>query len=232
MSQNLHSGHRERLRDKYINNKSFLEDHEILELILTYSIPRKNTNDIAHLLINRFGSIENVINADMTALMQIKGVGKNTAVFIDLLKQIAYKGYIPIFTSKELFSVEKVTPLLITLFQKLDHEKFLILFLDKSNRCYNQAIVEGEKDKVLIPGKQFIKLLRDNKPAAIIVAHNHPDRERAAPSFDDDLSTEKIYWMLKLNSVKFYDHLIVSDNDIFSYFSSGRLQFLKENSVY
>ena len=83
--KNLHSGHRERLRDKFKNGKESFKEHELLELLLSYSIPRKDTNALAHSLINEFGSLKNVLNADAELLSSVKGVGDNSACFLSLV---------------------------------------------------------------------------------------------------------------------------------------------------
>ena len=84
----MHKNHRERLRKKFLVNPDLLEDHEILELLLTFCIPRKNTNGIAHELLNKFRSISNILNANENELKNVNGIGENSALFLNLLKTI------------------------------------------------------------------------------------------------------------------------------------------------
>ncbi|MBO8435187.1 MAG: hypothetical protein IAC55_07710, partial [Tyzzerella sp.] len=89
MSENLHKGHRERLKNRFIDygGKSF-DDHQILELLLFYGIPRKDTNDIAHRLINVYGGFNNIFSSNVDDLVNNCDIGKNTAVLISLLSEI------------------------------------------------------------------------------------------------------------------------------------------------
>ncbi len=86
----MHEGHRARMRDKYLKSGiSSLSEHEIAELLLFYSMPRVNTNEAAHRLIDTFGSLSNALDADAKDLINVKGIGEQTAVFLKLVKDIA-----------------------------------------------------------------------------------------------------------------------------------------------
>ena len=84
----LHDGHRERLRERFLTSPESFADHELIELLLCYSITRRNTNDIAHELLNNFGSIKDIFDADIPALAASKGVGESTALFLRVVSEI------------------------------------------------------------------------------------------------------------------------------------------------
>ena len=86
--RNLHDGHRDRMREKLLKNPDSLSDHELLEILLYQFIPRKNTNEIAHNVLQYFGSMENLIKADAKEILAIPGIGKNTASGITLFSAI------------------------------------------------------------------------------------------------------------------------------------------------
>ena len=86
----MHQGHRERMRKKFLlNGFDNFEDHEILEFILFYAIPRKDTNEIAHLLIEKFGSIDTILDAPINLLKEVSGIGESAAIFIKMISSLA-----------------------------------------------------------------------------------------------------------------------------------------------
>ena len=87
-SQNIHQGHRDRMKEKLMGHADVLADHELLEVLLFGLIPRVDTNPIAHRLINRFGSLSKVLDSSVNALMTVEGVGKNTAVHISIIGEV------------------------------------------------------------------------------------------------------------------------------------------------
>ncbi len=226
-SKNLHEGHRKRLKEKFNSGKESFKEHELLELLLSYSIPRKDTNALAHSLINKFGSLKNVVDCDTELLKTIDGIGDNTACFLSLI------GYVLAVTSKTkiqdkpLSNIEEAKAVLVELFKGLDHEVFYVLFLNSKNKVVSMTkLDDSSKNSVSIDFETITKGILINKPTSIIVAHNHFSKY-PAPSKDDDLATEKIYTLLQFYKVNFYDHLIVSGNEIYSYFYDNRLQQIK-----
>ena len=226
--KNPHEGHRTRLRQKFKNGKETFKEHELLELLLSFSIPRRDTNELAHELINKFGSLKGVLNTDADLLSTILGVGENSACFLTLIGYICkYVNSQPL-QRKEFSNISEAKDNLIELFKNYTHEVFYILYLDKHNKILGTTLLDSNsKNSVLINFEELTKGLLIYKPDSIIVAHNH-FAKYPKPSNDDDIATEKIYTLLKLYKVNFFDHLIVSGNEIYSYFYDNRLQKLKE----
>ena len=228
-SKNVHDGHRKRLREKYISGKESFKEHELLELLLSYAIPRKDTNPIAHDLLDKFGSLQNVFKADAKLLTTVDGIGENAAYFLNLV------GYASTFSAKQekakkpLSNIEQAKDTLIDLFKDLDHEVFYVLYLNDKNRVINMTkLDDNSKNSVAIDFKEITTGILINNPSAIIIAHNH-FAKYPAPSKEDDLVTKKIFALLQFYKVNFYDHLIISGDEVYSYFYDNRLQKIKND---
>lgn len=227
-TKNPHDGHRERLRNKFIAYKENFKEHELLELLLSYAIPRKDTNELAHNLINKFGSLKGVLNSDAKTLQSVLGVGENTSVFLSLI------GYVSkVINQKNLRNVEFSTiteakDSIPKLFTNFDHEVFYVIYLNQANKVIGKTLIDSKnKTSVKLDFEELTKGILIYKPTSIIVAHNHFSKY-PEPSNEDDLATEKIYTLLKIYKVNFYDHLIISGNEVYSYFYENRLQKIKE----
>lgn len=222
----MHEKHRERLRKKFIANSDLLENHEILELLLTFSIPRKNTNAIAHNLLKRFGSISNVLNANETELKNVDGIGENSALFLNLLKTVfriyiesECKGHKKI---KKL-TMSEINTMLFTKFIGRDEENVAIaLFNPKREITYCDLIEKGTVNFVNIDFRKIVNLALKHNATFIVLAHNHPSGI-ALPSREDINFTEKLSEILDSLGIKLLDHLIVCKDDYVS---------LCDNSVY
>ncbi len=228
-SKNIHDGHRKRLREKYVAGKESFKEHELLELLLGYAIPRKDTNPIAHNLLDKFGSLQNIFKADPNLLTTVEGVGENTANFLNLV------GYVNFFSDKQknsrkpLSNIEQSKEVLINLFKDLDHEVFYVLYLNDKNKVISMTkLDDNSKNSVNVDFKEITAGILINKPSAIIIAHNH-FAKYPAPSKEDDLVTKNLYSLLQLYKVNFYDHLIISGNEVYSYFYDNRLQKIKKD---
>ena len=209
-----HDGHRERLRSRFLNSPDSLEEHEILELVLFYSIPRKNTNEIAHNLLNRFGSIKGVLDADINAITEIKDVGKKTALHIKSIAKLLSKYAISEQKSDGLLR----SPTALTLFMKnlfvgTQNESSYILLFDNSKRLITcEKIGEGfSMEHNLSLRKAVLSAITSNATSAILV-HNHPNG-KAIPSRDDLYATNKAKMTLDALGITLMEHFIVADND-------------------
>ena len=130
-STNHHSGHRERLRNRFITNGgNALYDHELLEMLLFYSIPRLNTNNIAHALIDRFGSFQNVLNADKSELQSVKGMGVSSVAFIRFMADVSEHLSRASDNSYSLSSTAKIIDYINNLLSDKEQELCIIIALD------------------------------------------------------------------------------------------------------
>ena len=213
-----HAGHRDRLRKKFlINDIDSLEDHEILELALFYAIPRKNTNEIAHALLENFGSISSIFDAPIGRLKEIKGIAENSAVFIKLISALARLYFERKYNSKGAApSLNQIRDNLVMKFIGRNEESIALVLLDAKGKILFDGIInKGSINGVDLYIRKMIELVTMYNAASLIMAHNHPSGI-AVPSSDDIRSTEKIRNLFAGMQVAVLDHIIVADNDYIS----------------
>ena len=228
--ENLHSGHRERVIEKFINNPKAFSEHEVLELLLFYSIPRKNTNDIAHRLLRAFGSLDNVFSATASELMAVNGVGKKTATLIMLTGKIILVNNQTKKPKKTLFSLQKVKEIAIERFLTETDEKFILILLDKKYKEITEIeFTDNNINKVTAEIPEIAKALAIHKPAYTIAVHNHPSGV-VDPSNADDITTKKINLLCEVHGSVLIDHVIVYKQKVFSYYETGRLDTIRKEA--
>lgn len=221
----MHEGHRKRLKKRFVQEGlDNFESHQILELLLFYSIPRKDTNELAHLLINEYGSISNVLEADPKEIMKLKGVGENTAILLSLIPQLLRVYSIDKYREKELIdSSKKAGKYLIDLFLGRKYEIFYLVCLDAQQRVINAALVhEGTIDEVPIYPRIIVEAAIRHKSNSVILAHNHPSESLNISNADEE-STKRIKIALNSVSIQVMDHIIISGNKYISFAEQGLL---------
>ena len=213
------TGHRERLRKKFLSAglDSFLE-HEVLELLLTYSIPRKDTKPIAWKLLENFGSLANVLDATPRELMRIAGIGERTAMLIPFVRALFKRYTLSEITSRP----SGATPEAIFNYCKASlsdkKEEFLqILFLSTRHTIIGSKFVStGNRDKVEITPRDIIGEACAAKAAYVILVHNHPSGE-PCPSPQDIEFTHDLEVATHFMGIGLSDHIIVGKGKIFSF---------------
>lgn len=220
---NLHTGHRQRLKEKFLkaieqgNAEDVLLDHEFLELLLFFSIPRSDTNEIAHKLINEFGSIGTIFDAEISSLLEIDGFGEKSALLFKVVTTAA-KRYINDIND---IKSARLTPLNINkyiknLFYGHTNEIAYILFLD--SECVVRKIKRlssGTVNATPFYPRDVIKMVVNERYPYIILAHNHPNGN-AMPSASDMQMTKMIDMALSFIEVRLVDHVIVSGEKVTS----------------
>ncbi|MCR5653428.1 MAG: hypothetical protein K6F88_06470 [Ruminococcus sp.] len=227
--KNAHKGHRQRMRDKYLEHgiESFKE-HEALELFLFYGVPYKNTNPLAHKLIEDFGSLSAIFDAPPSLLREY-GLSDNLITHIKLMPDMA-----------RLYMIDKAdNPAkaidmgnLCRYFQPLffgkTEEVMRILLLDKKGKeIYSGIISKGSINSTDVNIRKICELALYYNAKYAAIAHNHPSG-LAKPSPEDLDCTGKIFVALQLISVKLLDHVIVADDDSVSMALSGYGIFSKD----
>ena len=217
------AGHRLRLRKKFLTAgiESFL-DHEVLELLLTYSIPRKDTKPIAWKLLENFGSLANVLDADPKQLLRIEGIGEQTAALIPFVRALLKR-----YTLSEITSHPNgATPEAIinycraTLSNK--KEEFLqFLFLSKRHTIVGSKVIStGHSNKIDVAPRDIIGEACTVKAENIILVHNHPSGE-PSPSPEDIKFTHDLKAISLFMGIGFSDHIIIGKGKIFSFHAHG-----------
>ncbi len=221
-----HDGHRERLRNKIKSNGlESLEPHEVLEYILYFAIPRKNTNDIAHDLIKKFGSVVDVLEADKEKLVEVEGVGLKVADFLTSLPEISryYFNFEKLSTIK-FTKTKDIAKYLITHFKGKKHEIFTVICLNnKGELIVCKDLFVGTVNEVNVCMRKFTEEILATNCAAVLISHNHPNGF-VAPSGNDLVLTKTIINLLQPLSIQFLDHILVAGKDFVSFRESGALR--------
>ena len=229
------SGHRNRLKAKYIENSANLVyDYEALELLLTYAIPRRDVKPIAKALLEHFGTLENVFAAKEKQLCAVNGVGQNTAVLITLVKDLQIRcAKSKNKNIKSLSSSDLASEYFENLLADQSKEKFLLVSLDNSNRliaCH--TIAEGDINHIDINPRDIMETVLLDNASRVLIAHNHP-AGGAEPSANDVDLTLNVRNILSSVNVKLTDHIIVGERETLSMRSTQRFSryFTKENQL-
>ncbi|MCX7715261.1 MAG: DNA repair protein RadC [Clostridia bacterium] len=215
----MHEGHRNRLRERLLSEKErdTLNEHEILELLLFYIIPRKNTNPIAHALLKAFGSLANVFDAEVDKLMQVEGIGRSAATFINMIPAF-FREYAKSKNNivNAILTSENVGEYVKALFYGRIYEVFYLISLDSSNRVINTDIIcHGSIDSVEINLRNIINTVLRTNASSVILAHNHPGGS-PMPSQSDKEITKTIQHALSYINIKLLDHIVVSGEEYIS----------------
>lgn len=223
-NDNVHSGHRSRVRKKFLDNgiDSF-ETHEILELLLFYAVPMKNTSVLAHKLLDTFGSISAVFDAPFDTLIDA-GLTESQAVMLKLMPDIT-RVYIndKHNNASKVVDFDSLGDVIIRKFIGRENENVLLILLDaKGKEIFCGIVSKGSLNDATLPVRRIVDLaLRYNAKSAV-VAHNHPSGV-ALPSRDDLNATVNLKNALDLIGVRLLDHYIVADNDCVSLAQSSIL---------
>jgi len=221
----VHDGHRERKKDQFIRcgAESFAE-HELLELLLFYAIPRKDTNPIAHELIDRFGSLQGVLSAQMEELMKVPDIGKNAAVLLRLIAPLYRQSLIFAADHEVILDTrERIGEYFRDIFIAHPAEVMYQLCLDAKGRKLDLSKVgEGDVGSVGLNVRRIMENALRSRAVLVVLAHNHPSGV-ALPSEEDRVATEMVRETLENMGVRLVDHFIVADNDYISMAESGYL---------
>lgn len=215
-SNNLHEGHRQRLRNRYVSGGAEgMSDHNLLELLLFYSIPRVDTNETAHRLLETFGSLEGVFRADLLKLTSVIGVGEKSAEHIKLVFDIYNRINEQKFVEKRSMLIkDNVKDFLVSRMNKYNDEVLMALMLNHSGELIRSCIVgEGSKNYINVDIRKILEPAYACGAASVIIAHNHPDGT-LIPSREDISTTAHLYSSLKSLHLDLSEHYIVNSNDV------------------
>ena len=225
MSDNatIHSGHRDRLKKRFLEEGlEHFDDHQVLELLLFYCIPRQDTNPIAHALLKHFGSFAQVMEATPAELQKVEGVGAAAATFLSLLND--FTRYYSVSRATEgviLTTVEQCGHYMMPFFYGRRNETVYILCLDaKCKVLCCKEVGEGSINSAAVPIRRIVELALGANATSVILAHNHPSG-MAIPSGEDHLTTARLAAALASVDIELVDHLVVADEDFVSMRQSG-----------
>lgn len=217
-------GHRERLRKKYIQGGYLaFHEYEILELLLTYSIPRRDTKPIAKDLIEKFGNLDEVVSAPIKELAEVTGIKEGSAVFLKLLGDMAknlYKGEIK-RGGIQLKDKDTLLKYLRSDIGFSSREEFKVIFLNNYNILVgSETLFTGTIDKSAVYPREIVEKIIQYKAKGVIFAHNHPSGN-LRPSKQDIQITEHMQEFLEMIDVKLLEHIIITKDGYFSFLQEG-----------
>ena len=212
--KSIHAGHRERLRARY--DRSGMDDfadHEILELLLTYAIPRGDVNGQAHALIDRFGSVAGALDALPEELCEVKGIGPEAARFLTMLPSV-FRRYALNKTEpgKPMDTLAKIGEYLHAKYTGVTFERVYLLLFDNSMRLIDCChLDDGAVNCSKVTMRRVAELCLFKHASCAVLAHNHP-MGLAIPSSADIEVTHSVENSLETVGVTFLEHIIVTEN--------------------
>ena len=222
---NIHRNHRQKVREKfYASGFRGMAPHNVLEMLLFFGIPYKDTNPIAHELINRFGSLSAVFETDRADLMQVKGMTENAACLISMILPLYQKYSQELVKRRPKFKDNKeLAEFLRTLYLDNNNvERVYVLCFDAKDTLLTYRMIgEGDVCSATFDMRKLAAAVIESNAASVVVSHNHP-HGISAPSYQDGEVTASIANILHSFNVNFADHIIVTDKDYFSMANSPR----------
>lgn len=220
----MHENHRDRTKKRFLSEglENF-EPHNILELLLFYSIPQKDTNEIAHLLIQKFGSLSGVFDAPFEDLIRVPGIKEHSATLIKMIPELSRKYMLERNRSKEpLSDMDKIGRYLVNYYIGINIETVVLLLLDnKFNVIELVKIHEGSVNSSAITMRKLVETALFKRASMAVLAHNHPYGV-AIPSSDDIFTTREVKRAFDLLEIKMLAHIIVAGDSFVDIMNPGR----------
>ena len=212
--KNIHAGHRERLRERY--DRSGMDDyadHEVLELLLTYAIPRGDVNRQAHALVERFGSVASVLDALPEEICEVEGLGPNAARFLTMMPSV-FRRYAlgKVTTTRTMDTLAAIGEYLMALYTGITFERVYLLLFDNSMGLIDCVhLADGSVNCSNVTVRRIAELALFKHASGVVLAHNHP-RGLAIPSGSDHQVTQTVESALETLGVPLLEHIIVTEN--------------------
>lgn len=221
----IHDGHREKMRQRFLGGGlDYFADHEALELLLYYAIPRRDTNPIAHALIERYGSLSAVFAAPVEDLQKVEGIGESAAILLKLAPQMYRKARLSDISGETaLGSTERVGGYLLECFTGERNEVLYQLCLDRKGKLLAcKRLGEGGVSSANLDVRKLVENALMSSASAVVLGHNHPSGV-AVPSKEDVAATKLVKSALDTIGVVLIDHIIVADGEFVSMQQDGYL---------
>ena len=226
----IHDGHREKMRRRFLETGlEGFADHEALELLLYYAIPRRDTNPIAHALMERYDSLSGVLNAPVEDLEKVEGIGESAAILLSLVSRLSRKARIADASQETILnSSERAGAYLLERFAGERRELVFLLCLDRKGRLLAcKRLAEGDVASADLNIRKVVEMALLTSASAVILAHNHPSGNAAA-SRNDITATRQVEMALESIEATLNDHIIFAGEDTLSFAQCGWLGQIKE----
>ncbi len=219
----IHAGHRERLKARFLEEGlDNFTDIQVLELLLFYALPRRDTNPIAHALLDRFGSLSGVLDAHVEELKKIPGVSDHAATLLVLVTELCRYYQVDSTQKTEMLTtLDACGAYLVPRFFGRNRETVFLLCLDaKCKVLCCKEVGEGSVNSAGISIRRIVELALSSNATTVILAHNHPSGI-ALPSAEDVQTTRRLAAALSAVDVHLADHMVVAEGDYVSMVQSG-----------
>lgn len=219
----VHDGHRQRLKERFCQEGlDHFDEHQVLELLLFYCIPRMDTNPIAHALLDKFGSLAQVLEAPVEELEKVQGIGHNAAVFLSLITAVGRYYQVNCASRNVIMrSVADCGRYLLPFFYGRRNETVYLMCLDAKCKVLScKEIGEGSVNSAGVPIRRIVETALAANATSVILAHNHPSGF-AFPSDADVHTTHRVAMALDAVEIGLIDHIVVADDDFVSMSQSG-----------
>lgn len=230
----VHEGHRARKKEQFrAHGLDAFADHEVLELLLYYAVPRQDTNPVAHRLMDTFSSLEGVFSADREALANVEGVGENAATLLTLILPLCRRIRMSGSAHEVILSdTEQAGRYFLDLFFGEREEKLYEACIDAKGRLLACALIaEGGSDSVQLNMRKLVENALKCGASSVLLAHNHPSGV-ALPSPADNATTLSVFDALRTVGIELADHIIVADDDFVSLRQNGLLPERRQGDHY
>ena len=216
--KNVHDGHRDRMKDRFSKTGfNGMQEHESLELLLYYSVPRRDTNPLAHDLIDRFQTLSGVFEASEEELLSVNGVTKNTATLLKMMIPLFHEYSKSSNSATRLKDSDATSKFLRKYYTGVMNERVMVICIDSSCKILSfETVCEGDSCSCLLNVRRLIEIsLKNPLTAGVILAHNHPNGV-ALPSREDIDTTVELIKMLANVNVRLVDHFIIAGDEFTS----------------
>lgn len=226
----MHENHRDRVKKRFLAEglESF-EPHNVLELLLFYSIPQRDTNELSHSLIQRFGSLSGVFDASVEDLMRVSGIKEHSAVLIKMIPALSRRYIREKNQTKEpLSDMDKIGKYLVNYYIGINIETVVLLLLDnKFNVIELVKIHEGSVNSSAITMRRLVETALFKRASMAVLAHNHPSG-MPIPSSDDIFTTREVKRAFDLMEIRLLGHIIVAGDAYVDIFDPNRTRAIKD----
>lgn len=226
--ENVHEGHREKLRNRFIKDKGFenFEDHQILELLMFYSYVRRDTNPLAHELLDHFGSLKGVLEARPEQLKMVHGISDQTATLISMVVPLTRVWHRCAMESPErIGNSREAESYCLSILAGERTERFYVVSLNA--QCYvlgRRKISEGSLSEVSAYPRMVMETALNYNAHSVLLCHNHPGGT-CAPSPEDITSTIQLQQLLNGVGILVLDHIIVANDKTYSMIQHGDIDY-------
>lgn len=226
-TESIHKGHRERLKQHFLREGlDQFSDIQVLELLLFYAIPQKDTNPLAHALLDRFGSLSRVLEAPVEELRKVDGIKDNAATLLALVTHLCR--YYQMDCARRIQVLDSLEAcgeyLLPHFFGRIRETVFLLCLDAKCKVICCKEISEGSVNAASISIRKVVETALNVNATSVVLAHNHPSGV-ALPSEEDVLTTKRLYTALQAVDVVLADHIVVAEGDYVSMAQSPKYDF-------